>query len=167
MDLKAIMRDKASRGMTLTRGELVLATGLSERQLRHYIQIGTIDRHAGPAKAPHYTLRHIQQADETRKYIAEQIPLARLADKRADTASAKRHRGPPSDWASSIASQTMKLSEHLVVLSLGTLSPQEKLLRREIRLLAWEMLVEASSRGHTVNGDRLPIARTQGPKRRR
>ena len=65
---------------SFTLDELASLVNLPKRTVRYYIQIGLIDRPAGVGRGAHYSVRHLEQLIEIRKWQQAGLSLERIRE---------------------------------------------------------------------------------------
>lgn len=140
----------AQVGALLTLRDLSAATGVSERRLRHYIEVGAVSPATGRTRAARYEARHIQEVVAVLKALKEGTPIIGMAtreDQRRRAAAA----GLASDWPAVRKPVIYQLTEHLALVAEGALDPREKRLLNALKATARDFLTKKHGEAHGVH----------------
>lgn len=140
----------AQVGAMLTLRDLSEATGVSERRLRHYIEVGAVSPATGRTRAARYEARHIQEVVAVLKALKEGTPIAGLAtreDQRRRAAAA----GLPSDWPAVRKPVVYQLTQHLVLVAETSLDPREKRLLNVLKATARDFLTKKDGEANGIH----------------
>lgn len=140
----------AQVGAPLTLRDLSEATGVSERRLRHYIEVGALSPAIGRTRAARYDARHLQEVVAVLTALNEGRPIAGMAtqeDQRRRATAA----GLASDWPAVRKPVIYQLTEHLALVAEAHLEPREKRLLNVLKTTARDFLTKKQAKAHDIH----------------
>ncbi len=141
--------DSALLGAPLSLGDLSRATGIPERRLRYYIEVGAVSPAIGRTRAAHYNSSHVRQVLAVVKALKDSRPITGLANRKGqegpDTGA-----GLAPDWPAARMTANYRLTEHLSLVAEPALDAREKRLLKVLRAAARDFLMTKHGDSHGI-----------------